>query len=165
MGCPDIAMYSRNDPYASNASALYRIGISSVTQPLFSGSDELTQILWFMQRPRLHITKQGLAAISGSIIYARRIVSFVRSALSGITGTAEIRKAVNHARRALRAKSSEPDDARIWLTKAATLLRAVVAWRDREASKLLPKLKVYMKLLSPIQSAFEANRVCRIMSR
>lgn len=77
-----------------------------------------------------------------SQLVQERIV-LIRSALGGIAGVSEIRKLLNSARRALRAKSPKIDVARNAIAKALVLFKAEVSWRQRASDKLLPKLKAY----------------------
>lgn len=134
--------FTRIQKMANDARLTYRRTVDNAYLPL---SNTLAMI---GDSPKLRLVEADLRAIGPmmsslphSVVLDR--IGLVRSALVRTMGTAEIRKAMSRARRALRARSSKSDDALVSLAKAAALLRAEVAWRDRAARTLLPKLKVY----------------------
>ena len=70
-------------------------------------------------------------------------IDLLRPKLAKTTDISALRKAISDARRALRAKSPEPERAEKSLARAVALLEAEIRWRERAAADLLPQLEAY----------------------
>ena len=67
----------------------------------------------------------------------------VRSSLGEIEGASDIRKGISEARKIMRGKNPDKAEAIAEIDNSLSELRADLAWRQRGASELLPKLQEY----------------------
>ncbi len=74
---------------------------------------------------------------------ASRVVGAVSKRLSSVGGTRAIKKELGRARKAMRGKKASPEKVEASLKKAVEIYQADLAWRQRAAAELLPKLNQY----------------------
>ncbi len=74
---------------------------------------------------------------------ASKVVGAVSKRLSSVGGARAIRKELGRARKAMRGRKASPEKVEASLKKAIEIYRADLAWRQRAATELLPKLNQY----------------------
>jgi len=74
---------------------------------------------------------------------ASKVVGAVSKLLSPVGGTRAIKKELSKARKAMRGKKANPEKVEASLKKAVEIYQADLAWRQRAARELLPKLNQY----------------------
>ncbi|MDJ0608415.1 MAG: SLC13 family permease [Kiloniellales bacterium] len=74
---------------------------------------------------------------------AAAILAALAKRFGEVDGASEIKTALTQARRAVRARTPDPEKAEAEMDKALAAYNAQIAWRDRAALDLVPDLRVY----------------------
>ncbi|WP_186391735.1 MULTISPECIES: TRAP transporter large permease subunit [unclassified Pannonibacter] len=83
------------------------------------------------------------AVISKPLPEVLEQIDLLRSEVSALEGTAEIRKGINEARKIMRSNAPDPQAAVAELDNSIAALKQDLAWRQRAFDELLPKISAY----------------------
>jgi tripartite ATP-independent transporter DctM subunit len=126
----------------TNARNLYRRNVDQVyeeirkTVAMLDGADKLVAL-----EDRMKGLEAAVSGVDTKAVGAQ--IAKVSSAIGKVDGTAAIKSQLKKLRRAVRAKTPNPEKTKAELAKAMTAYRDDVAWRSRAAKELAPGLKAY----------------------
>ncbi|WP_430511078.1 hypothetical protein [Pannonibacter phragmitetus] len=83
------------------------------------------------------------AIISKPVAEMQEQIDLLRSEISALEGTSEIRKGLNEARKIMRSNAPDPQAAVAEVDKSIAALKEDLVWRQRAFDELLPKIRAY----------------------
>jgi tripartite ATP-independent transporter DctM subunit len=126
----------------NKARLAYRRLVDNASEPVMKVTAAL-QAAPALQEMEEKFTALQDAVISKPLPEVLEQIDLLRSEVSALEGTAEIRKGINEARKIMRSNVPDPQAAVAELDNSIAALRQDLAWRQRAFDELLPKISAY----------------------
>ncbi|NBN79689.1 TRAP transporter large permease subunit [Microvirga tunisiensis] len=129
----------------NKARNLYRRTVDDAGEPLAKVRAVLTGAAPLAaMEPRFNDLKDAILSKDNAAVQAQ--LELLRTDVTAIEGTAEIRKGINEARKILRTSTPDAQAAIAEIDKSIAALKADLVWRQKGAAELLPQLDAYDKV-------------------
>ncbi|PVB62471.1 TRAP transporter large permease subunit [Labrenzia sp. 011] len=140
---PDVyATFAKIQKAENTARLSYRRTVDQAYEPIMELKAVLADTdLVASFRPELEALKTELPGLDPKA--AEEAISEMRSRIGEAEGTSDIRKGLSEARKIMRSRTPDADEALAEIDKSIAALEADLAWRQKAATEILPQFSAY----------------------